>query len=349
MQIGVITNPNSRKNRGRVNRAAQLQSIIGDAGEVRETRQIEEIKPVLREFLRRRARYWVADGGDGALHWMVRAGLEILQEPEFAESGATLPLTLPTNGGTIDFVANNVGIKGRAEELLGTLRGALEAGTHVEEVEVDSMVIDAVEETASGPVHFRTYGFAAAAAGFAQRFYAKYYAHEDPNPRTIVKIVASTVATVPIGYTPLRQLKMIPRALREYAPFMFKPCMARVTVDQQTFPHTRCTAINIASMSLNLGNVFRLFNKADTPGQLHALVGATSPWGAVRQLPSMVGGGEFRGDKIIDTPCRELTMEAVGDELFAPIIDGEYYRNLRQISFGVGPRVRIPKLVAIRH
>jgi hypothetical protein len=52
---------------------------------VRETSSLEAIKPVLREFLRKRARYWVADGGDGALHWMVRLGMEVLQEEEFAD------------------------------------------------------------------------------------------------------------------------------------------------------------------------------------------------------------------------------------------------------------------------
>jgi len=35
----------------------------------------------------------------------------------------------------------------------------------------------------------------------------------------------------------------------------------------------------------------------------------------------------------------------VGDELLGPIIDGEFYTNVRKISFKVGPRVRIPKVV----
>ena len=79
MQIGVITNPNSRKNRNRPDRADRLRRIVGDLGEVHATSSVESIKPVLREFLRKRARYWVADGGDGALHWMVRMGMEVLQ------------------------------------------------------------------------------------------------------------------------------------------------------------------------------------------------------------------------------------------------------------------------------
>ena len=95
MEIGVITNPNSRKNRGRPNRAAELQSIVGKFGEVHETSDVDSIKPILREFLRKRARYWVADGGDGALHWMLRTGLEVLEEKEFADGNYELPLTAP--------------------------------------------------------------------------------------------------------------------------------------------------------------------------------------------------------------------------------------------------------------
>ena len=41
-----------------------------------------------------------------------------------------------------------------------------------------------------------------------------------------------------------------------------------------------------------------------------------------------------------------MKLEAIGDELLDPIIDGEYYRNVREITFRVGPRLRIPKLTA---
>src|SRR4051812_8973240 len=142
MQIGVITNPNSRKNRNRPDRAERLQRIVGAMGEVHQTESIDSIKPVLRDFLRKRARYWVADGGDGALHWMLRMGMEVLQEDEFVGQAVTLPMTLPTKGGTIDFVANNVGITGDAEGILGMLRTSVERGAAIEETEVDSMVID---------------------------------------------------------------------------------------------------------------------------------------------------------------------------------------------------------------
>jgi len=41
-----------------------------------------------------------------------------------------------------------------------------------------------------------------------------------------------------------------------------------------------------------------------------------------------------------------MVLEATGNELLAPVIDGEYYRNVKQIAFRIGPRVRIPKVVA---
>jgi diacylglycerol kinase family enzyme len=345
MQIGVITNPNSRKNKGKPDRARRLQSIVGDMGEVHETHTLDSIKPVLREFLRKRARYWVADGGDGALHWMLRMGMEVLQEEEFAGRAMTMPLTMPTNGGTIDFIANNVGIKGDAEGLLATLRGKIEAGLRVEDTEVDSMLIDGVEATASGDQPFRTYGFAVAAGGIGQRFFAKYYEDSDPSPRTILKVVARSLMSMPVAMTPLNRVAAL-TPYGDYARAMFRPTRAKVTIDGMVLPGDEFTGIHVASMSINLGNVLKFFGKAEQPGLLNALVGTPSPWSIARNLPRMARGDEMIGRQILDRPCREMTMEATTGELLEPVIDGEYYRNLRKVSFRTGPRVRIPKVVS---
>ncbi|HSK05118.1 MAG TPA: diacylglycerol kinase family protein [Kofleriaceae bacterium] len=344
MEIGVITNPNSRKNRNRPDRAERLQRIVGDMGEVHQTASVASIKPVLREFLRKRARYWVADGGDGALHWMLRMGMEILQEDEFAGQAATLPLTLPTKGGTIDFVANNVGIQGDAEGILGTLRSSLERNAIIEDTEVDSMVIDGVQEVGGVDVSFRTYGFASAAGGIGQRFYSKYYADPDPNPRTIMKVVANAVASAPIALSPLSRLPL--GAWTTYARELFEPTTCKVMLDGMRLPGDRFTGVHVASMSINLGNVLRFFGKADQPGLMNAIVGTPSPWNIIRNLPRMARGEEMRGRDILDRPCREMIIEATGGEPLSPIIDGEYYRNVKKIEFRIGPRVRIPKVVA---
>jgi diacylglycerol kinase family enzyme len=343
MEIGVITNPNSRKNRNRPNRAAVLQSIIGRLGEVRQTRDPDAIKPVLREFLRRRARYWVSDGGDGALHWMLRKGMEVLEEDEFR--GRALPLALPTNGGSIDFVAHNVGIRGDAESILCALRARIERGQRVEEVEVDSMLIEGVELTPEGEQPFRTFGFAVAAGGIGQRFFEKLHEEGQHTAGNIVSIVAKTVSSYPIAMSPLRHLPGVPELFRRYAREMFKPTMARLTLDGRTLPRTDCTGIHIASMSINLAGVMRFFAEADVPGQLHAIVGSPSPLTIIMNIPRMYLGKRMVGDSLYDGRCRELTMEAVSEELLTPVIDGECYSNIKRMRFSVGPRVRIPKVV----
>ena len=344
MEIGVITNPNSRKNRNRPERAERLQRIVGGMGEVHQTSSIASIKPVLRDFLRKQATYWVADGGDGALHWMLRMGMEVLQEDEFAETSVTLPLTLPTKGGTIDFVANNVGIEGDAEGILATLRRDLEHGAIIEETEVDSMVIDGVQIVDGQEVTFRTYGFASAAGGVGQRFYSKYYADKDPNPRTIMKVVANTVMSTPIALSPLSRLPF--GHLRTYAKEIFAPTPCKVTLDGMVLPGNEFTGVHVASMSINLGNVLRFFGKADQPGMMNAIVGTPSPWSIIRNIPRMARGQEMLGKNVLDRPCREMKVVAEGGELLEPIIDGEYYRNVKELSFRIGPRVRIPKVVA---
>jgi diacylglycerol kinase family enzyme len=348
MHIGVITNPNSRKNRDRPHRAAELQAVLGGLGEVHATPSVEAIKPVAREFLRRRARFWVADGGDGALHWLVRAGLELLEEEEFRNAGVALPLTLPTNGGTIDFVAHHVGIRGDAPGLLRELRLALERGEAIEEVEVDSMRIQGVRVEGDREVPFRTYGFASAAGGVGQRFYSKYYADADPSPKTILKVVSKTVASMPVALSPLRRVPGLPESIKQYARDLFRPTEARVFLDGELLPGAAYTGIHIAAMSINLGGVFRFFGKADQPETLHALVGAVSPVTILRNLPRMHLGRELRGENVIDRACREMTIEAIGDEHLDPIIDGEYYRGVRRLTFSLGPRVRIPKVRARR-
>ncbi len=345
MEIGVITNPNSRKNQRKPNRADELQSIVGDLGRVHQTRDTEAIKPVIREFLRNKARFWVSDGGDGALHWMLRTGMEVLEEDEFRGTGAAIPLAMPTNGGSIDFVAHNVGLRGNAETLLSALRRTLEEGKVIEEAEVDSMLITGVRVDENGhDMPFRTLGFASAAGGVGQRFFEKLFECGEHTSKDILNVAVKTVSSAPVALSPLRHLPGMPDVLRNFATDMFRPTRVRMTLDGQVQPYTDCTGIHIASMAINLGNVFRFFSKADEPGQLHAIVGTPTPATMIRNIPRMTLGLPMQGKNIYDGPCTEMTLEALDDELMGPIIDGEYYPNTRSISFAPGPRLRIPRV-----
>jgi diacylglycerol kinase family enzyme len=344
MQIGVITNPNSRKNRGRPNRTQRLQQIVGQFGEVHQTPSPDDVKPVAREFLRQNTTFWVSDGGDGALHWMLRTAMAVLEEEEFAGKSVPLPMAIPTNGGTIDFVAKNVGIRGDAESILTTLRDTLAKERPLEVVEVDSMLVSGIQRVNGSEVPFKALGFASAAGGVGQRFFAKYYDKADPSAKDIVRVVATATASLPFSHTPLGYLPLVPNYLKRYGKEVFAPTHARVTVDGRELETTRCTGIHIASMSINLGNVLKFFGAADEPGKLGCIVGDPPPWMIIANIPRMYRGQSMVGANLYDGPCDEMTMEAVGDELLAPVIDGEYYRNVVKVTFRIGPRVRIPRI-----
>ncbi len=106
----------------------------------------------------------------------------------------------------------------------------------------------------------------------------------------------------------------------------------RVTLDGMKLPGDTFTGVHVASMSINLGDVFRFFGQADQQGLMNAIVGTPSPWSIVRNIPRMARGEEMIGRNILDRPCREMILEATGDELLAPIIDGEYYRDVKQLD-----------------
>lgn len=346
MDVGVITNPNSRKNRGRPDRAKALQDIIGEFGEVYETRSTESIKPLLRKFLRGKVRYWVSDGGDGALHWMLRYGLEVLDEDEFSSGDFALPLALPTNGGTIDFVAKNVGVKGNAESILRRLREKLASGGEFETVELETMRVRGIQITEDGEKEFETIGFASAVGGIGQRFFSKYYEVENRGPRDIMRVVAKAGASLLLNKTPLRKAPFLSDEIKNYAPELFKPQKARVTLDGRELPFTDMMGIHVGSVSINLGNVMHFFSPANVPGQLGAIVGNPAPWMMFANLPRMYMGKTMVGAAIEDAPCKELVVEALGDELLAPVVDGEYYDNVKKVTFSVGPKVRIPRVNA---
>jgi hypothetical protein len=145
-----------------------------------------------------------------------------------------------------------------------------------------------------------------------------------------------------VALTPLKELNVFSKELRSFAGEMLAPTVARVHIDGNELGIQRFNGIHIASMSINLGNVFRLFGQADQAGQMHAIVGVISPLGIVKNLPRMHLGQKLVGDNIHDGPCKSLRVEAIGDELLGPIIDGEIYSSVRTLEFSIGPRIRIP-------
>lgn len=323
-RVALVLNPHSRKNRGR-DRAARLREMLGARGDVHVTRAVEELTPILERILGDDLECLVSDGGDGALHCALNAALPIIER-----RGTTLPVVLPTNGGTIDFVARKAGVHGNAEALVARLVRALDRGPLPIEI-VDSMEVRGVHV---GGTQFRRIGFAMAAGGVGQRFFDKYYADPEPGAATIVSVVARTIAS----------LAAAPLGGGEYARSMFRPHHARVWIDGEELVVREHGALHAGAFEVNLGGVFRVFPLAREPGALHFQAGALSALGAVANIPQLVRGGAIVAPGMRDVRGDEMIVEALGDEPLRPVIDGEIYEGLRRIEVRRGPTVRIARV-----
>ncbi|MEX1365969.1 MAG: diacylglycerol kinase family protein [Nannocystaceae bacterium] len=366
--IGVVTNPHSGKNRRRGgDRLQQLQQAVGRHGIVRQTKDLDELREVLGEFIDAGCDHWVSDGGDGTLHWMLSVGWQVARER--ARRGgdavpATLPRIVPANGGSIDFVAHKAGIRGQATDVLRQLVESFERGHLLPAVELDTLRMQgryhaksgarfrdkSGAEAAAAPgadpsvsaESFERLGFASAIGGVAQRFFEKLYEHPTVDSRAIVTTLANSLGGAMLSTVPRSLDGLMPTSLRDFADEIFEPTRARVELDGQLLAYDDFASLQVGSIDINLGGVVRTFRHAAAPGIMHAQAISMSRWGVAANLPNIVLGTPIWGDKVYDGPTRRLRATALPGGSLDPVIDGELFFGLSELEVQAGPRLSIP-------
>jgi diacylglycerol kinase family enzyme len=335
--LAVIYNPNSRKNRrAAAGRAGRLQRIVSGWGEVFETRRLDELGPVVAELLERGVDYLVSDGGDGSFHWAVNEARSAA-----GRASSTLPALVPTNGGTIDFVARKVGIEGNAERILVDLTRALADQRPPPLSSLDSLELSGIEIGPDGKERpFNRIGFALAAGGIGQRFFDKYYREKELGARGIVSVVARAVTS----YAADRVGLPLPESALRYGREVFRPTRARVVIDGREVPGRDQGALHAGAFDISLGGVFRVFPLGREPGVLHFQAGAIVPREIIGALPNLYRGEAIPSARLVEVGGREMTIEADGEPLF-PIIDGEMFGPLTRLEVRRGPLVQVPRIV----
>ncbi len=340
--VGVVFNPHSKKNRARPERFDALQRLVGDRGAVRRTRDVDEVASVAAEFLRDGIDIWVADGGDGAFHWLLNAAV--------AASAATdrpMPLLMPTRSGTIDFLAKKVGLQGSAEDLLAALLSDLRRGQAPATIRLDSLRLRGALRAGGG---FDRRGFACAAAGVGQRFFERFYANGDPSARGVVTVVSRILASASLTAPGLSALpaSLVPRGWlgdsedpRALGAAVFAPQPLRVEVDGEVLPFAEYRAINVGAIDIDLAGVFRFFPFAAEEGVLHGLIGNPGVSEVIRLMPAMARGKPLVSPNIVDRRLQTLRMTAPAETTIDPVIDGELFFGLSALEISLGAQVAI--------
>jgi hypothetical protein len=330
----VLTNPNARKNRRRPGHADRLRRAVGDLGVVIETPSVDDIGAAVQALLALDLACWVADGGDGALHWMLNAARDALGSE--ASRAIAIPPVLPTKGGTIDFVAKKVGLHGDTFDIVGRAVDRVRRGEPIASVEIDSLL--AQGSGAPGP--FERIGFASAIAGVGQQFFDQYYALPDPGPASIVRVVGRTVAGLALGLPGVSHLPGLAE-LRGEAEAMVRSVPAEVWLDGQRLPFRDFSVIHVGAIDVDLGGVFRVFPLAARDGVLHVQAGSLAPTAMVRNIPNLACGRRIVGSNFVETEAQELRALALEGRAFRPVIDGEVYEGVAELRVTLGPRVAI--------
>jgi diacylglycerol kinase family enzyme len=315
MYLGVVVNPFARKNRGLpADRVDGLRRLVGPWGEVHETGSVDDLPGIVEQLLPR-ASHLVSDGGDGALHWLIN---EMRSQPSDPQ---TWPTFVPTNGGSIDFVARKAKVRGSADAILQNLTAAATADRPPSEVSLDSLELHG--ETSDGAT-FHRIGFALAAGGVGNRFFDKYYEQRDPGRLTIARVIGGAVAEFAVSG----------------AGHLFTPTRARVVIDGEEVPTRMHSALHAGAFDVNLGGVVRIFPLARDPGVLHFQAGEMSPARIIAHLPALIAGGAIRADRLRDVGGQEMVIEA-DEEPLSPIIDGERFTDIVRLVVRAGPAIRI--------
>lgn len=340
--LGIITNPNSRKNRGRTDRVAELRELVGSHGRVRQTESTDEVHEVMREFIDAGVTHWISDGGDGTFHWMLNEGYRALEAD--GRGASTVPVLVPTNGGTIDFVARKAGIRGTPDQILGSLLSAVRAGDELPEVELDTLELVGHVGSEGGrtePQVVRRLGFAAAVGGVGQRFFAKYYGEPRQGASTILRVIGKAVVGTLAGWGPLRRLPIASESLREYGRHMTAGVHAAVEVDGQTFDYGLLQGLHVGSINVQLGMI-NLFPHASRAGKMHAVVGEMPVRDLLWKWLYLLRGASVPGGRWHEVPAEHMVIRGRGGDVLDPVVDGEMYYGMERVELRVGPRVRVP-------
>jgi len=318
--IGVVLNPRSRRNLRDPRAADRLARRLGDVGVVRQANSIDELYRIAEDFRHADIDVLAISGGDGTNHVTLTGFLDVY-------AGHTMPQVALLRGGTMNTVANSVGVRhGRPEGLLGRLIRdyAQQASMPLENVERNVMRIAPTDGTRAH------YGFLFG-TGVVHGFLAEYYAGGDPTPLVAAKVLARGVGSAMIGGQTIRR--------------MAKPFRGSVKLGDGTSWEERDYLAVAAGTIAHIGLNFKPFHRYDElPGRFHMLGIHTTPWSFVKDMPRIHRGEPMRPGKTFDAILKRAVVRSA-DGHMRYMIDGDLHEARGDIELAIGPKV---KLVVVR-
>lgn len=335
--LGIITNPHAGKNKFKQN-SRDLQKIIKRFGTVKGSRSLEQLRSIVEEFIYHKTPYVVCDGGDGTVHWVINTYLDVINSSDISVIESQMPVFIPTNGGTIDFLAQKIGTAGGTAKILKKMHELFEKNALPEVASLSSFLAEGQYTTEHKNKSYRKLGFAGALLGFTQKFFSKYYEHTNPSAQTIIEVISKTFTSNVVKNSFFAG--MVPQDMTNYAGDIFDPIDVKVKIDDQPVPFEKINTLNVGSIHINLKGLVKLFARADESDKLHMHVGHLEPFEVFGNLGNLFMGNDYVGKNLIQTTANKLEIISEISDGLSPVLDGEIYSGIATMKVTRGPKLR---------
>lgn len=309
--IGIVTNPNSRRNRRRPKEAQRLGYILGDHDEHTHalTQHPDDIFEVAERFRDSDIDILALNGGDGTNHVTLTTFIEVYGE-------TPLPKIAFLRGGTMNTIANAVGVQGTPGSILLNLTEKYHLGKPFEISERDTLKIEIDGQT--------FYGFLFG-TGLAYNFLEAYYGTGNPSPwaafTTLMRSISGSFMD------------------NSFAADLFRPFEGHVTVNGARWEETTYSSILAATIE-QWGLGFRAtYRCREQPGSFHMLgIRATLRSFAI-ELPRIRLGRPVSQEKILSKLGEEVVLDS--DRPIGFSIDGDLHELKGPLRLTTGPRIKV--------
>jgi len=222
-----------------------------------------------------------------------------------------LPQFAILRGGTVNTVANNLGVRGHPEEILARLVSRYRNRGSVPRVGVDLLEVNG------------RYGFLFGAA-MPGRFFEAYYG----GPATGVAWAGALAARAAAS-----------GLLRgSFARWMFEPLEIAIAVDGEAIA-ARAFTLVVAATVQNVGIGVRITYRAGTqPGRFHLIASSLPPSRLIGQAARVFTGRPLRGTPHTDTLAARASLRFAAPQTYT--LDGDLFRADR-VALACGPRIDI--------
>lgn len=305
-KIGIIINPNAKRNSRRDNLRQQLECTIGDHGMVRVTRTPHEVYSVAEEFLREKIEILGVSGGDGTMQKTLSRFIEVCGEE-------CLPSIATIRGGTMNTIANSLKIRGTPVTITQRIMGKIHASEELNCKEVDLMRV--------GNEYGSLFG-----TGVVYNFLDAYYEGGKTGTRKAIRVIIRAIASALTGGS--------------FAKKVTAPVPARASLDGRPIPFEEFSGI-LACTICDIGLGFKpLYRAEERDGYFHILSTNMNTLQIILRIHKLFLGIPMKNSQVHDEIGQELTLEALkGNIPF--MLDGELFSRPGRIQLKAGPRIRV--------